>query len=114
MRTYFAQEPPASVSSRVSTRDADDGAPASQGPVEGRDLWEFAAAHDQLVASPVATALVDEGADDWSALAPAVVLSTARPSACQARRLQALDPSVRLWRRTTLTEMFDRVERSPR
>jgi len=114
VRTFFAQEPPASVSSRVSTRDADDAAPASQGIVEGRDLWEFAAAHDQLVASPVATAPVDEGVDDWSAQAQAVVLSTARPPACQARRLQALDPSVRLWRRTTLTDVPGGRGRRPR
>jgi hypothetical protein len=105
VRTFFAQEPPATVSSRVSTRDADDAAPAGQGTVEGRDLWEFAAAHDQLVASPVAAMRVDVGAGDWSALAQAVVLSTARPPVCQARRLLALDPSVRPWRRTTLTDV---------
>jgi hypothetical protein len=114
VRMYFAQEPPASVSSRVPTRDADDDALARQGTVEGRDLWEFAAAVDQLVASPVATARVDPGADGWSALAQAVVLSTARPPACQARRLQALDPSVRLWRRTTLTDVPGGRGRRPR
>ena len=109
MRTYFAQEPPAAVSSRVPTRDADDDALASQGTVEGRDLWEFAAAVDQLMASPVAMAQVDPGVDDWSAQAQVVVLSTARPPGSQDRRLQALDPSAQLWRRTTLMDVFGRV-----
>ena len=114
MRISFAQEPPAAVSSRVPTRDVDDDALARHGALEGRDLWEFAAARNQLVASPVATAPVDPGADDWSAPAQAVVLSTARPPACRARRLQALDPSVRLWRRTTLTDVPGGRGRHPR
>ena len=113
MRFFFAQEPPASVSSRVPTRDADDDALAGRGTVEGRDLWEFAVARDQLVASPVATAPVDPGADDWSVPAQAAVLSTARPPSSQARRLQALDPSVRLRRRTTLTDCQGGRERHP-
>ena len=113
MRISFVQEPPASVSSRVPTRDADDAALACQETVEGRDLWEFAAAIDQLVASPVAAAQVDPGVDDWSAQAQAVVLSTARPPASQTRRLQALRPSVQLWRRTTLTGAFGRVGGPP-
>jgi hypothetical protein len=101
VRMYIAQEPPATVSSRVPTRDADDDALVCQGTVEGRDLWEFAAAVDQLVASPVATVRVGLGEGDWSVLAQAVVLSTARPPGSQARRLQVLDPSAQSWRRTT-------------
>ncbi len=113
MRICFAQEPPASVSSRVPTRDRDD-ALACQGIVEGRDLWEFAAALDPLVASPVATAPVDVGVEDWSAPAQAVVLATARPPGSHDHRLQALDPSVRLWRRTPLTDVSGGRGRHPR
>jgi hypothetical protein len=113
VRNYFAQEPPASVSSWVLTRDADDDALACQGTVEGRDLWEFAAAVDQLVASPVAAARVDPGVDDWPAQAQAVVLSTVRPPTGQTRRLQALRPSVQLWRRTTLTGSFGGLDGRP-
>jgi hypothetical protein len=108
VRMYFAQEPPASVSWRVRTRDEDDATLACQGTVEGRDLWEFAAAVNQLVASPVATVQVDAGEDDWSAQAQAVALSTARPPASRDCRLQALDLSAQPWRRTTLMDVSGR------
>jgi len=98
--------------------DAVDGSPVLtiDGSIEGQDLAVFGQSLDRLCRRPVPTVMLDVSrVDEWSLLAQAMVLSSARRMTARGGQLVLCGPSVRLHAQSAALRVFDRVTtvRSP-